>query len=478
MLSALDSSYLMPIDSSTTVEVQLRTISRREGNISKARNGIKEAVEILRKRYQSLLFFAQSQEDPTQINSDIDQFWTEIQGEKLIDDAQETILSLDTQLIMDQNIQASLLSQLNNDMVTTTATLAVTDASRQTNDLPSHENQDCHQRSRTSSSSQEVPPSILQPIQLRPIELPTFDGDTAQFHDFWCRFKTAVHDNDTLSLPTKFIYLTNSLRGSAALIVQGYDLSKPENYHLAIHALRRRYDRPQFTHNLFHHKLEQLQMSTSSASTQRDTLCQIQSFVSQINRYEDTSTSLALMKLIRSKFPKETQLEVNRLEHRSGKTWTLPELLDGLNEVIEEYEKLDDYTVDQPSSAVHANPVTTIRSRSPTPEPRLQQFLTDHKPNSYQQNINSVPRLNHLNITGITKDPDPSLARPTGCLKIPTVSGPIRTLSEAYAKTLRPAIVPFYATASHLPCAVPPSMPYYISDEEVKDNVYADNTIL
>ncbi|PIO58950.1 hypothetical protein TELCIR_19599 [Teladorsagia circumcincta] len=360
----------MPIDSSTTVEVQLRTISRREGNFSKARNGLKEAVGILRARYQSLLFFAQSQQDSTQIDSDIDQFWTELQGEKLIDQAQEIILSLDTQLIMDQNIQTSLLPQHINDLVTTTATLAVADPSRQTTNLPSHENQDCPQQAPTRSSSQEVHSPILQPMQLRPIELPTFDGDTAQFHDFWCKFKTVVHDNDTLSLPTKFIYLSDSLKGSAALIVQGYDLSKPENYHLAIHALRRRYDRPQFTHNLFHHKLEQLQMSTSSASIQRDTLCQIQSLVSQINRYEDTSTSLSLMKLIRSKFPKETQLEVNRLEHRSGKIWTLSELLDGLNEVIEEYEKLDDYTIDKPSLEAHANPVSTTRSRSPTPELR------------------------------------------------------------------------------------------------------------
>ncbi|PIO52875.1 hypothetical protein TELCIR_25812, partial [Teladorsagia circumcincta] len=49
------------------------------------------------------------------------------------------------------------------------------------------------------------------------------------------------------------------------------------------------------------------------------------------------------MKLIKSKFPRDTQLEVNKLEHRSGKKWTLPDLLDGLNEVIEEFEKLEDY---------------------------------------------------------------------------------------------------------------------------------------
>ncbi|PIO74718.1 hypothetical protein TELCIR_03271 [Teladorsagia circumcincta] len=73
------------------------------------------------------------------------------------------------------------------------------------------------------------------------------------------------------------------------------------------------------------------------------------------------------MKLIKSKFPRDTQLEVNRLEHRSGKKWTLPDLLDGLNEVIEEFEKLDDYSIDHlrqnpntiPTSVASVVPLTT-----------------------------------------------------------------------------------------------------------------------
>ncbi|PIO53588.1 hypothetical protein TELCIR_25071, partial [Teladorsagia circumcincta] len=253
-------------------------------------------------------------------------------------------------------------------MVTGTANLAVTDSARQNDHPSSSANQESPPHVTPMAPSPEVSPSTLQPIQLRRVELPIFDGDIAQFHDFWCRFRTAVHDNDSLSLPTKFIYLTNSLKGSASLIIQGYDPSQPDNYHLAINALRRRYDRPQFTHHLFHHKLEQLQTSSSAPSNQRDTLCQIQSFVLQLNRFEDTTTSLALKKLIKAKFPRDTQLEVNKLEHRSGRTWTLPELLDGLNEVIEEYEKLDDYTVVKSNSEFNINPVST-RSRSPTPEP-------------------------------------------------------------------------------------------------------------
>ncbi|PIO68428.1 hypothetical protein TELCIR_09784 [Teladorsagia circumcincta] len=67
------------------------------------------------------------------------------------------------------------------------------------------------------------------------------------------------------------------------------------------------------------------------------------------------------MKLIKSKFPRDTQLEVNKLEHRSGKKWTLPDLLDGLNEVIEEFEKLEDYCLPLPDH-LRQNPVTTPTS--------------------------------------------------------------------------------------------------------------------
>ncbi|KAK6741899.1 hypothetical protein RB195_009646 [Necator americanus] len=95
-------------------------------------------------------------------------------------------------------------------------------------------------------------------VQLRKVELPTFDGDFSTYNDFWAKFKTAVHDNPSLSTAVKFIYPSSSLKGSAALVVQGYDITNPSNYHLAIEALRRRYDRPQFTHNFFLQKIREL----------------------------------------------------------------------------------------------------------------------------------------------------------------------------------------------------------------------------
>ncbi|KAK6009512.1 hypothetical protein OSTOST_25551 [Ostertagia ostertagi] len=331
---------------------------------------IENASGLLRVRYDALLSFVRIQENCEELQQEVDRFWNDQQGEKLLEDAQILITAVDAQLLMDESLENILSQQPSDEVVTATAALTISDTSSPQEDQQASEHHNPNQDALPLMPNQDVPSSMLQPIQLRRLELPTFDGDVTKFYDFWCRFKTAVHDNTNLSLSTKFIYLTNSLKGSAALIVQGYDPSKPENYQLAVQALRRRYDRPKFTHNLFHQRLEQLPASSHSASVQRDTLSQIQSFILQLNRYEDTTTSLALMKTILKKFPRETQLEVHKLEHRSGKTWTLPELIDGLNEVIEELEKLEDCTISTSGSQLTTNTVSVNSSRSPTPEPR------------------------------------------------------------------------------------------------------------
>ncbi|RCN27176.1 Tas retrotransposon peptidase A16, partial [Ancylostoma caninum] len=221
-----------------------------------------------------------------------------------------------------------------------------------------------------SNHSPSPPLSVdLASVQLRKVELPTFDGDFAMYYDFWAKFKAAVHDNPNLTTAAKFIHLANSLKGSAALVVQGYDITDPANYHLAVEALRRRYDRPQFTHHFFLQKLENLPVSSASASAQRDTLCQVQACILQLNRFEDTSTSLALKKLIRNKFPRETQLEVNRMEHRSGRIWKMSEFLVGLDEFIQELEKLDDSQFPSEPIEPALNTISPFnRTRSPSPE--------------------------------------------------------------------------------------------------------------
>ncbi|PIO60797.1 hypothetical protein TELCIR_17698, partial [Teladorsagia circumcincta] len=288
MISSVDSSYLTALDTSTSPEVQLREILRRKGSISAVKFGIERALEILKERHEALQLYVQTQSNSSALSEQVEQFWSELQGDQHEQNAQETIMALETQLMMDEAVETSIRSQLNNNIANATAALTLSSSPPRTasfgnQSLDACSNQRPHQLSFAPSPQPSSIPGV-QPIQLRKLELPVFDGDLTQFYDFWCRFKAAIHDNDHLPLASKFIYLSNALKGSAALIVQGFDPSKPENYHLAIQALKKRYDRPQFTHNLFHHRLEQLPTSSISASSQRDTLSQIQSYVLQLNR--------------------------------------------------------------------------------------------------------------------------------------------------------------------------------------------------
>ncbi|VDO15667.1 unnamed protein product [Haemonchus placei] len=118
-----------------------------------ARNGIEKASGTLRSRYQALLLFVRTQ-DQEEVIRDADQLWIDQQGEQLLDQAQDTIMELDSQLIADHNIQTSLLSHLQKDLTTATGSLAVTDSPRSISDVPSQGNLDSPQQTRPLTPSQ------------------------------------------------------------------------------------------------------------------------------------------------------------------------------------------------------------------------------------------------------------------------------------------------------------------------------------
>lgn len=62
--------------------------------------------------------------------------------------------------------------------------------------------------------------------------LPRFSGDVTKFHSFWDNFKSAVDENDELSVVVKFNYLQSLLEGSAAKATQGLTLTRT-NYDCA-----------------------------------------------------------------------------------------------------------------------------------------------------------------------------------------------------------------------------------------------------
>ena len=67
--------------------------------------------------------------------------------------------------------------------------------------------------------------------------LPRFTGEITEFRGFWHRFKTAVHNNPSLSMVDKFTYLHALVEGTVAQSIQGLALTEA-NYKAATQILK------------------------------------------------------------------------------------------------------------------------------------------------------------------------------------------------------------------------------------------------
>lgn len=72
------------------------------------------------------------------------------------------------------------------------------------------------------------------------ISIPTFSGGVESFVEYISLFESLVHNNKGLADINKFQYLRSSLSGEALAVISGFDFL-PQNYELAIAALKERY---------------------------------------------------------------------------------------------------------------------------------------------------------------------------------------------------------------------------------------------
>ena len=86
-------------------------------------------------------------------------------------------------------------------------------------------------------------------------QVKTYNGDPLKRHEWYCYFKSTIHDNVSLADAQKITYLQNALADSAKESVCGYSYNG-EFYHDAITELKRRFGRPQTFIAAYHDKLE------------------------------------------------------------------------------------------------------------------------------------------------------------------------------------------------------------------------------
>lgn len=87
--------------------------------------------------------------------------------------------------------------------------------------------------SQVNSSSHRLPKLIL----------PIFSGNPLKWQTFWDTYKTAIHNNASLSDVQKFTYLKAQLSGEAANSIEGLPLSE-SNYAQSIELLEERFGQP------------------------------------------------------------------------------------------------------------------------------------------------------------------------------------------------------------------------------------------
>ena len=93
-------------------------------------------------------------------------------------------------------------------------------------------------------------PPVLGPVLqngntcLPKLILPKFRGNVTEWILFWDAFKSAVHENVSISKTDKFNYLNSLLEGVAAMTIQGLSLTE-DNYDSAVETLKERFGNPQ-----------------------------------------------------------------------------------------------------------------------------------------------------------------------------------------------------------------------------------------
>ncbi|KAL6742842.1 hypothetical protein Aduo_015947 [Ancylostoma duodenale] len=345
-----------------------RRIAERKIDLIAAKSRLEDLLLELRTKFQAAVDFAQRAPiNPDSIPpiEDIDNHWVEHNGEEIEEEARKALFVIKAtyrQLeVLETSSSLEIQYHIGSPHSVPPTTQIRREAAAAPDTPPGLENTPRRILSSTNAvlnppqefsqpqsmhngsvSPQQIDPTMILPSQLQKLEIEPYYGDIARFSEFWCCFDTLVHSNVNIPIAAKFQHLKRALKGDAALVLRGF-LTTPENYPRVIKLLHKRYNRPHYARSLIYRQLKELPHASASANSQRNTLCQIQSLLSQLCTMKSSSDAINMLELVRSKFPEKTRHELAKRQHASGTTWNLEQLIEGLEAVVEELEAIDDY---------------------------------------------------------------------------------------------------------------------------------------
>ena len=221
-----------------------------------------------------------------------------------------------------------------------------------------------------TAASAENPPmplvSTFQTNRLPKLVLPWFNGNPLEWQSFWDSFRSAVHDNSSISDVQKFNYLRAQLRDGAERVIAGLPLTSA-NYAKSIQLLKERFAQP---HQIINAHMEALLNSPSPT----DHLSSLRPFYDLVETHIKGLESLGkktetygaiLVPIIQRKLP--NGIKRNLARQNGNKEWQL----DNLRKTILNEIEILEAGQNSPSDYERSSNLTTAATAA---------FLTTLKP--------------------------------------------------------------------------------------------------
>ena len=179
-------------------------------------------------------------------------------------------------------------------------------------------------------------PSLQAKAKLPKLILPRFRVDFTKSTSFWGSFKSAVHENETISSINKFNYLNSLLEGPASRAVRGLSLTEA-NYNYVIEILHEIFGRTQQI--ISAHMEELLKLPSFSTSERSNSLRFVYDKISvhirglsTLGFAPDQYGGLPIP-VIMSKLPNEVRVRIAR--ETKSTVWKIEELMDVIKREVE-----------------------------------------------------------------------------------------------------------------------------------------------
>ena len=213
------------------------------------------------------------------------------------------------------------------------------------------------------------PVSTFQSNRLPKLVLPSFNENPLEWQSFWDAFRSAVHDNSSISDVQKFNYLRAQLRDGAERVIAGLPLTSA-NYAKSIQLLKDRFAQPHKIINAHMEALLNLPSPTNHLSRLRLFYDSVETHIrglESLGKKTETYGDI-LVPIIQKKLP--NGIKRNLARQNGNKEWQLDNLRKAILNEIEILEagqnSSSDYELSS-NSTTAATAAFLMTSKPPTP---------------------------------------------------------------------------------------------------------------